>query len=55
MRKCNGCGDCDNCHNKNCYEWVECDECGANCDGYYLIDDTYYCEDCLKQRFYFYN
>lgn len=52
MKKCNGCGDCDVCHNKNCREWVECDICGEICDGYYQIDDTHYCEECMELNHY---
>ena len=47
--KCNGGGDCDQCHNMNCEEWIECDDCGERIDGdYFAISGHDYCEECIN-------
>lgn len=54
MHKCNGVdnGDCDNCRNRYCKEWMECDICHeeiwGNC---YHINDRDYCSDCYEREF----
>lgn len=55
MLACNG-GDgrqgaCDECHNTNCRQWIECDECGERIDDtYFCIDEMFYCEECMEAK-----
>lgn len=49
MHRCNGCGDCDECHNRHCHEWIECDICGERIDDsrYISTDDGEYHTECF--------
>lgn len=50
---CNGCGDCDVCHNLNCREWVECDICNEPIydEKYISFDDNAYHTDCFLEKY----
>lgn len=49
---CNGAWDCDTCRTQSeCERWVECDECGVECDTYYTIDGKDYCEECVDNLY----
>ncbi len=53
-RRCNGPNqDCDICtRSGDCNKYVECDVCGCELhEEFYEIDETHYCEECLKDEF----
>lgn len=53
MHRCNGVdnGDCDNCRNRHCEEWIECDICGEKIydEYYYCCDDGDYHTECFEE------
>lgn len=52
---CNGIEDCDLCrkgHNKDCEEWIECDECKNEItEDYFTVDDKDLCLDCIQELY----
>lgn len=52
-RYCNGCGDCDECHNMHCREWIVCDICGERItdDKYISFGDNDYHTECFTEKY----
>lgn len=52
-KQCNGCGDCDICHNMNCKKWLDCEICGEviQDDTYVSFDDCDYHKDCFLEKY----
>lgn len=54
MHKCNGVDncDCDNCRNRHCEEWTECDICHEEiCERYYHFGDCDYHKECFDEEY----
>lgn len=54
MHRCNGVdnGDCDNCRNRHCEEWTECDICHEEiCEHYYHINGCDYHKECFDETY----
>lgn len=52
MKSCNGCGDCDVCHNTNCEEYLVCDICSEVIyDDYIDYDNNQYHCDCFMEKY----
>lgn len=52
-RRCNGSGDCDNCRNLRCREWIECDICYERIDDdtYIATNDGDYHKECFLEMY----